>query len=62
MEEFLNKEYLDEGLSGKCYIIDDNKILKIFKEVQSLDEIKKFKYFKKYSNESFLFPFEFLLF
>ena len=51
-EKYKNKTYLDEGDNGICYLIEDNKVLKIFKKPIDVKEVERFKYFLKYKNDN----------
>lgn len=60
LREIKNKKFLGKGNFSKCYLLDDGNVLKIFNKPKSLYEMDNFKYFIKYSNDSFVFPFEFI--
>ena len=60
LEQFINKKYLSKGQTSVCYLLNDNTVLKIFNDSMNTNKIDKFKYFQKYSNSSFVFPFEFI--
>ena len=60
LKQIGNKTYFDEGSLSKCYLLDDGNVLKLFDEPRKLYEMDNFKYFLKYSNDSFCFPFEFI--
>lgn len=45
-----------KGRSSTCYVLENGDILKIFNNPKRKEEIKKFKYFLEYSNNSFMFP------
>lgn len=60
LETIGKKQFLGGGHFGKCYVLDNGMILKLYNESKNLSEIEKFKYFLKYKNENFLFPFDFI--
>lgn len=45
---------------SKLFILEDNKILKLFKNPRDLSELERYKYFLNYENDSFIFPVEFI--
>lgn len=55
------KKYIGSGLFGDCYELTNGDILKIFKTPQSISNIKKYKLFQNYQNESFIFPYDFYI-
>ncbi len=58
----INKlEILGKGHEGICYDLGNGNALKLFNEAGDLSEIEKFKYLLNYKNESFLFPFDFIV-
>lgn len=60
IKEITKKEIFKVSRMGTLYLLDNDNILKIFKEPKRLHEIDKYKYMLKYINESFIFPFEFI--
>lgn len=56
---FKNKKYIGSGLFGDCYELTNGDVLKIFKMPQSISNIKKYKLFQNYQNESIMFPYDF---
>ena len=60
LKDIGSKEFFDKGGLSKCYLLEDGNILKLFKQPRKLYEMDNFKYFLKYSNDSFCFPFEFI--
>lgn len=60
LREISNKKILGRGAFSKCYLLEDGNVLKIFNRPKNLYEMEHFKYFIKYSNDSFVFPFEFI--
>lgn len=60
LEEIGKKTFLDKGQYGKCYILENGKVLKLYNTPKILSEINKFKYFLQYKNNSFLFPIDFV--
>ena len=60
LEEIGEKTYLNEGLHGICYELENETVLKLFNASMPLFELKKFKYMMKHKNKSFLFPFDFV--
>ena len=60
LDQFMNKKYLNKGQTGICYLLGNNTVLKIFNDSKKTSEIDKFKYFQKFNNNSFVFPFEFV--
>lgn len=60
LREISNKKFFDKGSLSKCYLLEDGNILKIFNKTKGLGEMDNFKYFLKYSNDSIVFPFEFI--
>jgi len=60
LSEIDKKQFLGKGNMSKCYILEDGNVLKLFNCPRDVSEIERFKYFLKYSNNSFLFPFEFI--
>lgn len=54
------KTFLDKGKCSKSYLLENGNVLKIFNNPKDLSEINRFKYFLEYSNDSFVFPFEFI--
>jgi len=60
LQQFTNKKYLNRGQCSKCYILPNGNVFKQFNNPLSISDIERFKYFLKYENESFLFPFDFV--
>lgn len=60
LDELLDKEYLNKGACSKCYILKDGNVFKKFNNPLNISDINRFKYLLEYSNESFLFPFDFV--
>ena len=52
----MKKKFINEGRYGWCYELENGDILKIFKTPKNPSSVKKFEYFKKYSNNSIVFP------
>lgn len=53
------KKFLGEGIYGKCYELKSGEVLKIFKIPRDIDDLKKYKRFLEYKNDSVLFPYRF---
>lgn len=60
LEEIGKKQFLGEGFMAKCYTLENGNVLKLFNNPMNVSEIDRFKYFLKYSNDTILFPFEFI--
>lgn len=60
LKEIGNRKFLGKGTMSRCYLLEDGKVLKLFKRTRNLYEMDNFKYFLEYSNDSFVFPFEFI--
>ena len=45
---------------SKLYLLEDDKLLKLFKNPRDISELERYKYFMDYANDSFIFPFEFV--
>ena len=60
LKEIGNKKILGEGRMSRCYLLEDGNVLKLFKHTRNLYEMDNFKYFLQYSNDSFVFPFDFI--
>lgn len=60
LKEIKNKKYFNKGRTAKCYLLNNGNILKLFNSKRDLSEIDRFKYMLEYTNESFVFPFEFI--
>ena len=60
LKEIKNKQYFDKGRCSKSYLLEDGNVLKIFNNPKDLSEIDRFKYFLNFSNDNFIFPFEFI--
>lgn len=54
------KIYLGEGLTSKCYKLSDNKVYKKFKRKRDIIELKKYRDFLEYKNDSVIFPYDFV--
>lgn len=56
----MQKKFIGEGLNGKCYELKTGEILKIFKIPKEISEMKKYKAFLEYKNDSIIFPHKFI--
>ena len=60
LSEFEDKKFIDKGTQGKCYLLQDGNVVKIFDYPRNLSQMRKLKRFKEYENESFVFPIDFI--
>ena len=60
LEEIGNKEKFKICKMSKLFLLENDKILKLFKNPRDLYEIERYKYFMNYANDSFIFPLEFI--
>ena len=60
LEEIGNKQKYKVSRMAKLFILDDDNILKLFKNPKEIYEIDRYKYMLNYDNESLVFPFEFI--
>ena len=61
MEEipsYLKKEYIGSGLNGRCYLTEDNRVFKQFKNTNSDNEyiIDLYDFAKENKSDIFMFP------
>ena len=56
----MQKKYIGEGINGRCYEIENGEVLKVFKIKPGIEELKRYKSFLEYSNDSILFPYRFI--
>ena len=55
-----NKKLIGIGLTGTCYELSNGDVLKVFKIPRDISELKKYKLFSEYPNDSIVFPKEIL--
>lgn len=60
LEEIGYKEKFKVCKMSKLFVLEDDKILKLFKNPRELYELERYKYFLDYENDSFIFPLEFI--
>lgn len=55
----MQKKLIGEGINGKCYELETGEVLKRFKLKRDISELKKYKRFLEYENDSVFFPYKF---
>ena len=56
----MDNKFIGKGQCGKCYELENGNVLKIFNRPKSISELKKYKTFLNYKNETIVFPHEFV--
>ncbi|MBR6690808.1 MAG: hypothetical protein IKL65_05700 [Bacilli bacterium] len=60
LKEIGKKQFIDKGTTGRCYLLEDGNVVKIFNNPRGLYEIDRFEHFLYYENDSFMFPHDFI--